>query len=94
MESEVQLPGWINSINGSIAGSTSGLLTTPMDVLKTKRMTFQTEQHLSITGAISKILAEEGIKGLFRGASVRMMYLSVGGFAFFGMYEKSKQLIT
>jgi hypothetical protein len=35
-------------------------------------------------------LQEDGIKGLFRGASIRMMYLSVGGFAFFGIYEKSK----
>ena len=39
-ETEYKLPGVVSSINGSIAGATSGLLTTPLDVLKTRRMTF------------------------------------------------------
>jgi hypothetical protein len=33
------------------------------------------------------ILKEEGIKGLYRGAGIRMIYLGVGGSAFFGIYE-------
>ena len=36
------------------------------------------------------ILAEEGVKGLFRGATMRMMFLTVGGTAFFGIYEHSR----
>jgi hypothetical protein len=40
-----------------------------------------------------KIHSQEGIKGFFKGASVRIMYLSVGGSAFFGIYEKAKQVI-
>lgn len=36
----------------------------------------------------------EGTKGFFKGATVRIMYLSIGGSAFFGIYEKSKQIIT
>jgi len=43
---------------------------------------------------IRAILSEEGARGLFRGATVRMGYLTVGGFAFFGVYEKSKQMIA
>jgi hypothetical protein len=35
-------------------------------------------------------MKEDGIKGLYRGAAIRMMYLGVGGFAFFGIYEKIK----
>ena len=37
------------------------------------------------------LVGEEGVRGLFRGATVRMAYLTVGGFAFFGVYENSKQ---
>jgi hypothetical protein len=35
-EHEVKLTGLANSLNGAIAGATAGLLTTPMDVLKTR----------------------------------------------------------
>ena len=52
-------------------------------------MTFQTETT-SVTKLAQQIYTTEGIKGLFKGASVRIMYLSVGGSAFFGIYEKSK----
>ena len=40
------------------------------------------------------IYAENGIAGLYKGATIRMMYLCVGGFAFFGMYEQFKKLIV
>jgi len=43
---------------------------------------------------LKHIIAEDGVKGLFRGATVRMAYLTVGGFAFFGVYENSKRLIA
>ena len=42
-ECSVELPKIVNSVNGSIAGATSGFLTTPLDVLKTRQMTFQTD---------------------------------------------------
>ena len=35
-EASTELPGLVNSVNGSIAGATSGFLTTPLDVLKTR----------------------------------------------------------
>ena len=40
---QTHLSGIVNSVNGSIAGATSGFLTTPLDVLKTRQMTFQTD---------------------------------------------------
>jgi hypothetical protein len=39
-------------------------------------------------------LKEDGIKGLYKGATIRMMYLCVGGFAFFGIYEQFKRRLT
>jgi len=44
-------------------------------------------------GEINRILMEEGVSGLFRGATARMGYLTIGGFAFFGVYENSKRLL-
>ena len=48
---------------------------------------------MSITNQFREIVVDGGVKGLFKGASVRCMYLTVGGSAFFGIYEKSKQVI-
>ena len=96
-----ELPGIVNSINGAIAGSTSGFLTTPLDVLKTRRMTFQStgdstgkNKQMSIEAEIGAIIADEGVSGLFKGATMRMMYLTIGGFAFFGVYENARKFIA
>ena len=35
-----ELPGWVLSVCGSIAGATSGFITAPLDLLKTRQMTF------------------------------------------------------
>ena len=39
-EGDFELPVIVNSLNGSLAGACSGFLTTPLDVLKTRFMTF------------------------------------------------------
>ena len=57
-------------------------------------MTHNIQDKLPSTSAVLKeIYSDEGIKGLYRGAGVRMMYLGVGGFAFFGIYEKIKSTL-
>ena len=74
-----------------MAGSLSGFLVTPFDVVKTRLMIYDVKKETPNTFRIfTDILREEGLKGLYRGALIRMMYLGVGGFAFFGIYEKIK----
>lgn len=93
-EDTVELPGMVSAFNGALAGSFAGFTVTPFDVLKTKLMTYNVKEVTPSTIKVFKdILHEEGIRGLYRGAAMRMIYLGVGGSAFFGIYEKVKILL-
>ena len=82
----------INALNGAIAGSFAGFTVTPFDVLKTKLMTYSVKEETPSTlNVLKEILKEEGVRGLYRGAGMRMIYLGVGGSAFFGIYEKVRK---
>jgi solute carrier family 25 S-adenosylmethionine transporter 26 len=90
-ENLVQIPSLVNGLNGSIAGSFSCFLVTPFDVAKTRLMTYNIKEKIPSTAHILKdVYHDEGLRGLYRGAGIRMVYLGVGGFAFFGIYEKIK----
>ena len=81
----------VNALNGAVAGSFAGFTVTPFDVLKTKLMTYSVKEITPSTlSVLQEVLKEDGIKGLYRGAGLRMIYLGVGGSAFFGIYEKVK----
>jgi solute carrier family 25 S-adenosylmethionine transporter 26 len=92
---EVELPYLINAFNGALAGSFAGFTVTPFDVLKTRLMTLSVKEVTPSTAQVFKeIISEEGIRGLYRGAMMRMIYLGVGGSAFFGIYEEVKRTLT
>ena len=91
-ENEVKLNFWNNALNGWLAGSISGYIVTPIDVIKTRRMTHDlNSKAISSREIFVKILKEDGIPGLYRGATMRLIYLSFGGCAFFGIYEAIKK---
>ena len=79
-EKQVKLNFWQNALNGSLAGSLAGYIVTPVDVIKTRLMTHDHDTAaLSIRQLFLKIYREEGINGLYRGATMRILYLSFGG---------------
>ena len=39
------------------------------------------------------IAAEEGVAGLFKGIGPRVGWITLGGYVFFGAYEKSMELL-
>jgi solute carrier family 25 (mitochondrial S-adenosylmethionine transporter), member 26 len=69
---------------GSVAGGITAFLTTPLDVLKTRTML-----NLNVEEPSFRNIWKEGkVKSLFSGAVPRVIWVSVGGFVFFGVYEK------
>lgn len=90
------LPPWKAALCGSVAGGITAALTTPFDVIKTRTMLSSKEKLKDYHGTIHSIktlLSEGGFQRLFAGMGPRVVWISVGGFIFFGAYEKSKSLL-
>lgn len=84
---------------GAVAGGAAGAATTPLDVIKTRLMT-QTaapghpDHYAGMRDCAARIWREEGPRALFRGASARVAWISLGGSVFFGVYEKARQALA
>ncbi|KAL3627718.1 putative S-adenosylmethionine carrier 2, chloroplastic [Castilleja foliolosa] len=76
-------------------GAISGATTIPLDVIKTRLMVQESaKQYNSISHCINTILREEGSSAFFRGVGPRVLWIGIGGSIFFGVLEKSKQLLA
>jgi solute carrier family 25 (mitochondrial S-adenosylmethionine transporter), member 26 len=75
---------------GSFSGGVTAFLTTPLDVLKTRTML----NINSDSPSFRKLWNEGRIRSLFAGAVPRVLWVSIGGFVFFGVYEKIIQLTS
>ncbi|KAJ0400231.1 hypothetical protein P43SY_006195 [Pythium insidiosum] len=85
------------AICGSIAGGVAASVTTPLDVVKTRLMLGKDAKGVPYTGTVNtfmRVYTEEGAARLFSGVGPRTMWISIGGFVFFGMYEKATETFS
>jgi len=91
-----QITGLQSGVCGCLAGGITAAITTPLDVAKT-RIILNEEKFSKRTGnpvtIMLRIAKEEGSMKLFSGVSPRVIWLSTGGFIFFGSYEFCKSFI-
>lgn len=81
---------------GSLSGGIAAAATTPLDVLKTRMMLGSDAKgvpYLGVRDTLTRIMNEEGPRTLFSGVGPRVMWISIGGFVFFGAYEKAKSVL-
>lgn len=83
---------------GSVAGAIAGAVTTPLDVAKTRIMLERTtedgvKRYSGTVNTLSLIAKEEGFPALFNGIAPRVFWITIGGFIFFGAYEKSTSML-
>jgi len=93
-----EIEAWQSAVCGSFAGGISAALTCPLDVAKTRIMIAPYRSKLSVDPsliiALLTVKEEKGLKGLFAGVVPRTLWISIGGFVFFGVYEKMKIVTT
>lgn len=90
---------------GSVAGAIAGGITNPVDVIKTRLMTegpktegpgaqCRPRRQTGFWDMYRRVVAQEGHRALLRGMIPRVMWISMGGFVFFGSYEVAKESLV
>eukprot|EP00759_Apiculatamorpha_spiralis_P040556 PhF_6_TR39094/c0_g1_i1/m.58508/K15111/SLC25A26; solute carrier family 25 (mitochondrial S-adenosylmethionine transporter), member 26 len=83
------VPVYGAAICGSCAGAVAAAVTTPLDVVKTRVMLGQeSADGRGIASMLVHIGRTEGLEGLFKGVGPRVMWISLGGMVFFGVYDR------
>uniref|UniRef100_A0A803QU40 S-adenosylmethionine transporter n=1 Tax=Cannabis sativa TaxID=3483 RepID=A0A803QU40_CANSA len=80
---------------GAFAGAITGAITTPLDVIKTRLMVQgSAKQYKGICDCVRSIMREEGSHIFFKGTAPRVLWIGIGGSIFFGVLERTKQLLA
>ncbi|KAL0811679.1 hypothetical protein ABMA28_009126 [Loxostege sticticalis] len=91
-----QITSLQSAMCGSIAGGFAGVVTTPLDLAKTRIMLasdYAVTRKLRIRPVLTSIYLEAGVRGLFAGATPRLTAFMLGGFVFFGVYDDVKSFV-
>nr|XP_033342105.1 S-adenosylmethionine mitochondrial carrier protein-like isoform X1 [Megalopta genalis] len=83
------------AICGSLSVAISAVITTPLDVAKTRIMLSNTsaeKTEVKISIMLKEVYKACGIKGLFAGFLPRVVGFTLSGFLFFGIYEKVREI--
>jgi solute carrier family 25 S-adenosylmethionine transporter 26 len=78
---------------GSISGGIAAAVTTPLDVLKTRLMLGYSRSGQPYAN-VWDVMADTTLRGYFAGIQPRVLWITLGGFVFFGAYEQSKTLVS
>ncbi|KAL5560259.1 hypothetical protein UlMin_036470 [Ulmus minor] len=83
-----------NAIIGAFAGAITGAITTPLDVIKTRLMIQgSAKQYKGICDCVQTIMREEGSHVFIQGTAPRVLWIGIGGSIFFGVLERTKQML-
>ena len=81
---------------GSVSGGIAAAITTPLDVVKTRLMLGSDKAGVPYQGVrdvVTRVINDEGRSVLLSGIQPRVMWISIGGFVFFGAYESYRSFL-
>jgi len=84
------LSPWQSAVCGAVSGGIAAAATTPLDVAKTRIMLASPtspEAKGNVISVLRTVHSTRGISGLFAGLTPRVLWISVGGAVFLGVYD-------
>ncbi|XP_036896803.1 S-adenosylmethionine mitochondrial carrier protein isoform X2 [Sturnira hondurensis] len=87
---------WQSAVCGAFAGGFAAVVTTPLDVAKTRIMLAKAGSSTAggnVLSALHGVWRTQGLSGLFAGVFPRMAAISLGGFIFLGAYDQTRSLL-
>jgi solute carrier family 25, member 39/40 len=89
---------WVAFVSGALSGTMAALVTSPMDVLKTRRQAFimtpVVNSRVSNISLFSQIIRIEGVSALFAGTVPRMAKIAPACGIMIACFEVSQQLLS
>ncbi|KJE89181.1 carrier protein [Capsaspora owczarzaki ATCC 30864] len=84
----------IQTVAGLFAGFTSGCITTPLDVIKTRYQLASRGNGAAptVAGTIRTLLQEDGMAGFTKGMTARVMHMAIPSVLMISVYELTKRL--
>lgn len=82
---------------GSFSGGIAAGFTTPLDVIKTRLMLGADKDgklYVGVGDVVRRTASEGGFTVFWSGLQPRVMWISIGGFVFFGAYEGFKMTVS
>ncbi|XP_040310434.1 mitochondrial S-adenosylmethionine carrier protein isoform X4 [Herpailurus yagouaroundi] len=87
---------WQSAVCGAFAGGFAAVVTTPLDVAKTRIMLAKVGSSAAsgnVLSALHGVWRTQGLAGLFAGVFPRTAAISLGGFIFLGAYDQTRSLL-
>jgi solute carrier family 25, member 39/40 len=94
----------ISFTSGALSGMVAAFSTTPFDVAKTRRQMeistmyessiIETSKEKSVIKLLRMIYSKEGLQGLFKGSSVRIIKIAPSSAIMVSVYEMGKRFLT
>eukprot|EP00850_Spirogloea_muscicola_P021272 SM000243S08573 [mRNA] locus=s243:135354:137272:+ [translate_table: standard] len=84
----------VQAFGGTCAGGVAALVTTPLDVIKTRLQVMQREGggRPSVSDTVRRLVRDEGLRGFYRGLGPRWASMALWGTAMITTYEFLKRL--
>lgn len=84
---KVIVPKWLTALFGAIAGATSVVANTPIDVVKTRMQGLEGVKYKNVFNCIKQIMVEEGCCAFYKGTISRMSRVVIDVAFTFAVYD-------